>query len=337
VPSVADFATAMREAAAAGDDTFAAALILARHGFPVFPLDPKTKTPIPPRDKDKNGNPIPGTGGHYKATCDEVQIRGWWKRHPKALIGVPMGARTGIWAADIDTGEDHANGVAAWRELSAAHPAIVTREHRSATGGPHLIFIWDPERPIACGSGALPAGIHVKGMGGYIAVPPSRRKGRAYTVHRDIAPVAPPEWLVEMILGNHERAPTAPDAELVAKDPDMLAFAVKETPNKLKGWDAWKRYAMAIYNALNGDGDRLSEILHEFSEHWELGEYDAAETDKCIREICGCPPRTSGPNAVGAGTVYGMADKLAKRGWRDRYERKQLRDFQDARGAEDQG
>ena len=82
-----------------------AAIEYARHGFPVFPVDPKTKTPIPARDKDEDGNPIPGTGGHYKATCDEEQIRKWWKRHPNALIGMPMGARTGIWALDVDTSE----------------------------------------------------------------------------------------------------------------------------------------------------------------------------------------------------------------------------------------
>jgi hypothetical protein len=73
----------------------------------------------------------------------------------------------------------HANG-------RARQALGVTREHRSATGGLHLIFIWDPERPIACGSGALPDGVEVKGQGGYIAVPPSRRKGRAYTVGREL-------------------------------------------------------------------------------------------------------------------------------------------------------
>jgi Bifunctional DNA primase/polymerase, N-terminal len=148
-----------------------AALAYAAHGFAIFPLDIVSKKPIPARDKDANGKPIPGTGGVYKACCDPVIIRAWWRDHPRALIGLPMGAVSGVWCLDVDTSEDHADGIAAWSELAAQHEPIVTREHRSATGGPHLIFNWDRERPIRCSLGGLPAhGLSVKGEGGYIAV-----------------------------------------------------------------------------------------------------------------------------------------------------------------------
>jgi hypothetical protein len=327
-PSAADFAAAVGAAIAAGSQ-LEAALAYATRGFAVFPLDPTSKKPIPAKDKDENGNPIAGTGGHYKATCDQEQIRKWWKRHPERLIGMPMGARTGVWATDIDTGEDHADGVAVWKKLAGEHPAIVTREHRSATGGPHLIFIWEPDRPIACGSGALPAGIHVKGMGGYIAVPPSKRKGRAYTVFKDIDPIVPPQWLVEIILGDRERTSVAPDAELVADDPDKVAYAVSKTTNNLKDWPEWKRYVMAIFNSLGGDGDAMSLIVHEFSERWTKGEYDVAFTDKCIEEVIGCPPLTQSrgkTKPVGVATVYAMADKSHPR-WRAEYERQMERQW----------
>ena len=39
-----------------------AALAYAAHGFPIFPLDPVKKTPIPARDRDPTGKPIGGTG-----------------------------------------------------------------------------------------------------------------------------------------------------------------------------------------------------------------------------------------------------------------------------------
>jgi hypothetical protein len=214
-----------------------AALAYAELGVPVFPCDPRTKVPIPPRDRDpEDDSPVPGTGGHYKATCDPLRIRAWWKDHPKALIAVPMGPRSGVWCLDVDTSEDHADGLTEWNEillqrtrtewneillqharietkwgkhpkhnrraavLSYAVPPITTREHRSATGGPHLIFNWYEELPIRCGKGALPSGIEVKGQGGYIVVPPSERKGRSYTVFRDIDPAPAPSWLKDLIL-----------------------------------------------------------------------------------------------------------------------------------------
>src|SRR5258705_6976876 len=51
------------------------ALAYAAHGYPVFPLDERSKAPVPRRDKDAHGNKIPRTGGFYKATCDQDQIR----------------------------------------------------------------------------------------------------------------------------------------------------------------------------------------------------------------------------------------------------------------------
>ena len=137
----------------------------------------------------------------------------------------------------------------------------MTREHRSATDGSHLIFIWDAEaeNPIACCSGALPAGIHVKGMGGYIVVPPSKRKGRAYSVFKDIDPVEPPQWLVDLIRGDRQQSPAKPNEELTADDPAKVAYAVSVTPNELCGWPEWKRYVMAIWSALDGDADALHE------------------------------------------------------------------------------
>ena len=140
-----------------------AALVLAAHGFPVFPLT-KNKTPVPKRDKDAKGKPIPGTGSFKKATCDPIEIRAWWTGH-EYLIGLPMGAASGVWCLDIDTSEDHADGVAKWKTIVAEHDPIVTREHRSATGGPHLIFNWQNEKLNGCSSGDLPDGIDVKGDG----------------------------------------------------------------------------------------------------------------------------------------------------------------------------
>ena len=130
---------------------------------------------------------------------------------------------------DVDTAEDHADGVAAWNAIVAQHTQtkhvpesksgtyhhftriiapFTTREHRSATGGPHIIFRWHAELPIGCSNGALPDGISVKGQGGYIVAPPSRRKGRSYTVLNDIDPIDAPQWLIDLILQGRSPANT---------------------------------------------------------------------------------------------------------------------------------
>ena len=166
----------------------------------MFPLT-VDKKPVPARDQDANGKPIPGTGSFKKATTDPIQIRAWWERH-EYLIGLPTGSASGVCCIDVDTSEDHADGVAEWEKIVAQHEPIVTREHRSATGGPHLIFDFD--WPLGCSSGELPEGIDVKGQGGYIVVPPSRRKGRAYTVHNDIDPVPLPLWLRDLITAGRQ-------------------------------------------------------------------------------------------------------------------------------------
>ena len=134
------------------------------------------------RDRDPiTGKKIAGTGGFKKATTDPVQIPNWWKGH-EHLIAVPTGKRIGAWVLDIDSAEDHDDGVAAWSEIAAEHDPIETREHRSATGGPHLFFNW--QEGIGCRKGDLPAGMSVKGEGGYVLVPPSVRKGRSYRSSR---------------------------------------------------------------------------------------------------------------------------------------------------------
>ena len=56
-----------------------AALAWAAHGFPIFPVT-VDKIPVPARDRDANGKPIPGTGSFKKATTDPIQIRAWWRQ-----------------------------------------------------------------------------------------------------------------------------------------------------------------------------------------------------------------------------------------------------------------
>lgn len=270
-----------------------AALAYAAAGFPVFPLS-KNKKPVPRRDKDANGKEIPGTGGFKKSTCDPVQIHAWWDKH-EYLVGMPMGEWTGVWCLDIDTSEDHADGVAQWREIAAQHEPIVTREHRSATDGPHLIFNFHADQLNGCSNGSLPSGIDVKGHGSYIVVPPSVRKKRAYTVYNNIDPVDQPQWLTELILQGRSRRSDGGDyTGQVAADFDEIAEALSFIPNNDEGWVEWNNMGLRIFAATNGEGFELFDKWSSQSCKYNLKE----TTLEAWERIQSCPPTRTGAEMI---------------------------------------
>jgi putative DNA primase/helicase len=155
-----------------------AALAYARHGWPVFPCHPETKRPLTPKGED-------GAGGLKVATTDERVINTWWKRFPKAMIGIPTGASIGAFVLDLDAGVDEKTGeVFEVADLERALEAGVvlppTWAAETPRGGKHLFFaLADGEMP---GNRAgLIRRVDVRGDGGYVIVPPSSRAdGRQY-------------------------------------------------------------------------------------------------------------------------------------------------------------
>src|SRR5215217_7518631 len=103
--------------AGAGLGQARAAQAIASKGIPVFPckLDKKPYT----------------ANGFKDATTSLERIAAWWKRWPKALIGVPTGKRSGIFVLDIDR-------LPAVAELAGALPR--TRTVMSLSGGRHFYF-----------------------------------------------------------------------------------------------------------------------------------------------------------------------------------------------------
>lgn len=66
-----------------------AALRYAERGLPVFPCKPGKKVPLTAH-------------GFKDATTDPAVIKTWWKKHPKANIGVATGPR---WFDQLDTSQ----------------------------------------------------------------------------------------------------------------------------------------------------------------------------------------------------------------------------------------
>lgn len=182
------------------------ALSYAELGLRIFPLEPGTKKPIVSK-------------WPTAATVDADQIREWWTRTPDAGIGLAAGdelaAGRFLFVLDLDQHDGGADGVEAWNELEAANGDVEAPEVLTPTGGSHL-YMTSP-KPLTNARGTLPAGIDVRGRGGFVILPPSvHPNGSTY------------EHELESTLGE-TRIPDAPDWLLAILDPPE-----PETPTSTK-------------------------------------------------------------------------------------------------------
>lgn len=236
-----------------------AALQFARRGWPVFPCNPKNKRPMLRKDRDADGNEIPNSGGVTKATTDEEQIREWWRKWPRAMIGVSVGRADmlvvdfdprKIETVDPDTGEIT---IEEWTldQLKAELEAMigcalpVSLAVRTPSGGVHVYFRMPEGAPIG-NKGSLPDHIDVRGLGGYTIVPPSFCDGDAKNARGDYhwlrgdaaTPIADmPAALIEVL-----RAPT-PRRQREATD-QTPARAVAQERFTVDVDEAHRRYAL---------------------------------------------------------------------------------------------
>jgi hypothetical protein len=163
------------------------ALDLARAGFPVFPC--RYELPLTeegPKDKS------PHTPHGFKdASTDPDQIAAWWRKHTRALVGMPTGKASGFFVVDLDT--DKATGEAVGEATLAAFglshllsgPRVDT-----PSGGRHLYFRADGlAEGLGCTQSKIGPAIDTRGEGGYVIAPGSVAPAGAY-VSRN-APLMP--------------------------------------------------------------------------------------------------------------------------------------------------
>jgi hypothetical protein len=134
-----------------------AALVFAREGIPVFPCVADGK------------RPLTGSGFH-EATRDTDQVRRWWSRWPRANIGMPTGAPSGIDVVDIDVATTESGFAAFERATNAGLVAGELARVRTPSGGLHVYF---PAHENQRCWQAASAHIDFRGDGGYVIVPPS--------------------------------------------------------------------------------------------------------------------------------------------------------------------
>ena len=229
-----------------------AALAYARRGWPVFPCDPRpdpegtpaarkrAKRPLVPGAETVDGRQVPKTGGLWRATTDEAQIRAWWKRSPRALIGVPTGTRIGAFVIDLDPDGENVTETEA-RLVAAVGPLPAGPRSRTQSGGLHLWFALpagEAETPKNSAKRLL--NIDWRGDGGYVIAPPSvMANGAAYewlARHDAIDLPAAPARLLDLVYqrgdfarearqnapaGPHQRPPR--HARVIGDDPGERA------------------------------------------------------------------------------------------------------------------
>jgi len=233
------------------------ALDYAKRGWHLFPCIPVDKAPYIPADLDGDGNKIPKTGGLYKATRDTDVIKEWWTRWPHAMIGVRMGEASGVWALDPDAPDKPGkpDGRANWAVLQLKNGNCPpTHTHLTPGGGKHLLFKWRADRPITNSEGQLKGlGVNVRGNGGYVIAPPSRRDdGKAYEIEEPLdffSFAEAPDWLYQLILPKPEVRPSISQRALATvRQPSLTAaFACR----KIEG------IVRAIATAGEGDRNKL--------------------------------------------------------------------------------
>jgi hypothetical protein len=168
---------------------------------PVFPLYGTTN------HQCDCGNPechSPGkhprtTNGFKDATLDLEQIQAWWEQWPNANIGMPTGLRSSYWVVDIDPPE----GERSFESLCNGHPELPTVPSQTTGRLGKQLFFWYDGKEIRNSSSVLGMNIDVRGLGGYVVLPPSHHvTGRDYEWDDGLdlltlGPIEAPAWLTE--------------------------------------------------------------------------------------------------------------------------------------------
>ena len=152
-----------------------AALAYAARGWPVHPCREKPGEPYTD-EKGRIITPQPKSPylkhGVQDASTDPQKIRAWWARWPGAAIGIDCGG-AGLLVIDCDV-KKGPDGVAAFESLGITHTGAL--HSQTPSNGLHIVFR-NSSAVLGNSTGALPAGIDVRGAGGYIIAPPSQIEG----------------------------------------------------------------------------------------------------------------------------------------------------------------
>ncbi len=295
----------------------AVAMAHAEAGLSVFPADWRI-TPTK-NEPEKISKASLVAAWRDNSTSDLKQIRRWWRKWPDALPAIDCG-KSGLLVIDPDRKPGRPDGVTPWNELTQANgglPPGVPVVETANGGGLHFYFRADERRGNSTGS--LPAGIDVRGDGGYVIAPGAiMPDGRCWSATDGLTAFlrayaaglpAIPEWLDNRLGGKRDERTNAPIAEPVFPSMDELRKAVEAIPNdeKFDSREEWRNVVSAIKHEalLHGEEDEGFQLAREWSAEWDNSE--AADTH--FGETWDSLKRSDAPNARTGKTILRLASK----------------------------
>jgi hypothetical protein len=160
------------------------ALFAARLGFRVFPITPGAK------------DPPCFTDFPAKATTDRSTIEAWWKRYPRANVGI---STNGLLALDIDV-KNKANGYAALKVLEMDFDELPdTYRQKTPSGGMHYVYTLPKGIEIHNTVEKISPGLDTRGKGGYILGSGSTTPTGSYAATNPVKSVLAPSWLIDLV------------------------------------------------------------------------------------------------------------------------------------------
>jgi hypothetical protein len=269
------------------------ALVYAGLGYPIFPCSPATKRPLTKH-------------GFKEATTDASKIKAIWKRSPKAAIGMRTGAASGLLVVDIDAKSEQQALMLVEelrKQIGGKLPAcwMVT----TPRGGLHLYFAVPAGAKLGCRVAmiATEAGqVDVRGDGGYVILPPSRRFGAqaskegcdgvAYAWSEecgigDIDPPETPQGLVDLI--TRKDAPAA-DTAPRPRSPKPAPRTAGELADRRKQAVALKAFNDEIRGlesaAKGGRNSRLNIVAMKLGQFVAAGLLSQSMVESALEAAC---------------------------------------------------
>jgi hypothetical protein len=279
----------------------------------VFAVPPGTKKSHTCAKRSKNGR-------RWGADRDPKIVERYWRRWFNANIGLPTGPENGFFVIDCDTLEGHeVDGVANFAALVHHHkPLPETLRAISPTGSVHHYFKYPTDgRRISNSRGKLAPGCDVRGSGGMVLAPPSKKgpkDARRYRWENWGTPIAEaPEWLLKLVCRKPRKrrkvaTVLSPHAELqlIEAALDTITASCMRTGD----WphDLWFEVGAALNNVLGEDGFTLFDI---WSSHAPT--YDEGQVIKMWDHCC-----QPGYSNYSIATIFHWAS-VADPNWRDNY------------------